>query len=435
MAHNDNRSHLFRGIAENLHIKGNTAGTSNELSLSVLDERSKKADGKSSTTPRLSRLNKVSVFSVENGTSRKEKKSEKKAEKRAEKNAGNAPTGADVAGYALDLSTKGRAARARKRALENPEAEIRRRKSARRARRVIGTVVGVAASIAVIAYAGYHLWSAYQQNMENLTVLGQAMQELETADEVVLAVDELATDGIGDTSDEDLDALIAQMDDARIHINAAAAFGETAYESMEQSADREAALKAQESAAARTELLDDALIIIQAESQARTASTAMQQCWDSLVSADALLKEAAAMVTETTNENVKASEEKTIQARDTLNEAAASLASAQEAYPPADLSVFESYIAKRLEAIEYALASNEAIYIQDKATADEQNALYNEADAEAVEIAQKLPKDPTQPIEDALEADTQETRDSYFDTREAAAQSDAYIRDYLGESQ
>lgn len=425
MAHSDNRSHLFRGIVENLHIKGNTAGTSNELSLSVLDERSKKADGKSSTTPRLSRLNKVSVFSVENGTSRKEKKSEKKAEKRAEKNAG----------YALDLSTKGRAARARKRALDDPEAEIRRRKSARRARRVVGTVVGVAASIAVIAYAGYHLWSAYQQNMENLTVLGQAMQELETADEVVLAVDELATDGIGDTSDEDLDALIAQIDDARIHINAAAAFGDTAYESMEQSADREAALKAQESAAARTELLDDALIIIQAESQARTASTAMQQCWDSLVAADALLKEAAAMVTETTNENVKASEEKTIQARDTLNEAAASLASAQEAYPSADLSVFESYIAKRLEAIEYALASNEAIYIQDKATADEQNALYNDADAEAVEIAQKLPKDPTQPIEDALEADTQETRDSYFDTREAAAQSDAYIRDYLGESQ
>ena len=66
MVRNHGHTPLFRGIAENLHIKGNTAGTSNELSLSVLDERSKKADEKSSSTPRPSRLNKVSVFAVEN---------------------------------------------------------------------------------------------------------------------------------------------------------------------------------------------------------------------------------------------------------------------------------------------------------------------------------------------------------------------------------
>ena len=423
MVRNHGHTPLFRGIAENLHIKGNTAGTSNELSLSVLDERSKKVDEKSSSTPRPSRLNKVSVFAVENRKSRKEKKAE------------SAPTGADVAGYALDLSARGRAARARKRALDDPEAEIRRRKSARRARRIIGTVVGVAASVAVIAYAGFYFWSAYQQNQENLTVLGQAMQELEAADEVVLAADALVTDGIGDTSDEDIQALIASMDDARVHINAAVAFGETAAESMDASADREAALKAQESANARTKLLDGAASIIQAEAQARTASTQIQQCWDSLVEADGLLKEAAAMVTETTNDNVKASEEKTQQAQDLLTSAAESLAAAQDAYPSADLSAFGAYIDKRFEAIGYALASNDAIYIQDKSTADEQNALYNEADAEAVELAQKLPKNPTQPIEDALAADTQQARDDYYATREAAAQSDAYIRDYLGEGQ
>ena len=423
MARNLSHTHLFRGIAENLHIKGNTAGTSNELSLSVLDERREKADGKSSSTPRPSRLNKVSVFAVESRKSRKEKKAE------------GSPTGADVAGYALDLSARGRAARARKRALDNPEAEIRRRKSARRARRIVGTVVAAAASIAVVAYAGVYFWNAYQQNVENLTVLGQAMQELEAADEVVLAADALVTDGLGDASDEDIDSLISRMDDARVHINAAAAFGETAYESMDASADREAALKAQESANARTELLDGATSIIQAEVQARTASTQIQQCWSALVEADGLLKEAAAMVTETTNENVKASEEKTQQANDLLNEASASLSAAQEAYPSADFSDFSAYIDKRLEAIGYALASNDAIYIQDKATADEQNALYNQADAEAVELAQKLPENPAQPVEDALAADTQQARDDYLTTREAAAQSDAYIRDYLGGGQ
>ena len=52
-----------------------------------------------------------------------------------------------------------------------------------------------------------------------------------------------------------------------------------------------------------------------------------------------------------------------------------------------------------------------------------------------MELAQKLPKNPAQPVEDALAADTQQARDDYLTTREAAAQSDAYIRDYLGGGQ
>ncbi len=420
MARNVHRRHPFRGVAESLHVKGSTAGTSNELSLSVLDERREKAGDQKSSTPRLARLNRVSVFSVQTKKNHRDKAP------------GDAPTGADVAGYALDLSSKSRAARARKRALDDPEREIKRRKSARRARRALATVFGLAASAALIGFAAYTIWGAYEKNVENLSILQQAMQELEAADQVVLAADELVTDGIGDTPQEDLDALTAKADDARLHINAAQAFADSAYESMGQSSDREAALKVQDSASARTDMLDDALAIIQAESQARSASDAAQEGWRNVLEADGLLKDAAALVAETTNENVSASQEKTEQARDLLDEASASIAEAQELYPVADFSAFSAYIDKRLEAVEYALASDEAIYIQDKATADEQNALYNQADAEAVEMARKLPDDPSAPVTDALAEGTQDARDKYYTAREAAAQSDAFIRDYLG---
>lgn len=412
----------FKGIAESLHIKGNTAGTSNELSLSVLDERSKNAGERESSTPRLARLNKVSVFAVQTRRGRREKPTS------------DAPTGAEVAGYALDLSARGRAARARRRALDDPEREIRRRKSARRARRVVATVLGLAASASLVAFAFFGIWDAYQRNEENLTLLQQAMTELEAADEVVLEADALATGGLGDTADEDLDALASSADDAKTHINAAIAFAESAYESMGESADREAAVKVKSSAQARETMLDTAFSIIELERQARNASSSLSECWSLVLEADGLLKEAAALVTETTNENVRASQEKSEAARDVLENASSLIDDMREAYPAVDLSGLSAYVDKRLEAIGYAIASDEAIYIQDKATADAQNALYNQADSEAVEIARSLPSDPAELVSEAFEGETRQMKDDYMKTREAAAQSDAFIRDYLGES-
>lgn len=411
--------HPFKGIADSLHIKGNTAGTSNELSLSVLDERSKNAGEKESSTPRPARVNKVSVFAVQAKRSRREK------------TAGNASPKLGIAGRAHELSARGRADRARKRALDDPEGEIKRRKTARRVRRVLATTCGLVSAIALLAALSYGVWNHHQKSQENLTLLEQAMSELEAADKIVLAADAFVTEGIGETPSEELDQLVASADDARTHANAAIAFADSAYEKMGESTDREVAAKVKSSAETREAMLDGALSIISLERQARDASGAIQECWQLVLSADGLLKEAAALVTETTSENVRASQEKSEEALGMLDQALAELAAAQGAYSSADFSLLSSYIEKRMEAIGYAIASDEAIYIQDKATADTQNALYNEADAEAVEIARKLPDDPKKPIADAFEQDTGQMRSGYLEMREAAAQSDAFIRDYL----
>ena len=82
----------------------------------------------------------------------------------------------------------------------------------------------------------------------------------------------------------------------------------------------------------------------------------------------------------------------------------------------------------------YAIASDEAIYIQDKATADEQNALYNEADAKAAELATQLPANPTDPVVQAYETNIQGLLEDYQAARTRAGTADAFLRDYLGDS-
>ena len=60
-----------------------------------------------------------------------------------------------------------------------------------------------------------------------------------------------------------------------------------------------------------------------------------------------------------------------------------------------DLQPYLDYIAVKLESLGYALASNDAILLQDRKTAEDNNRLYNEKDAEAAQLAALLPESPT----------------------------------------
>ncbi len=48
--------------------------------------------------------------------------------------------------------------------------------------------------------------------------------------------------------------------------------------------------------------------------------------------------------------------------------------------------------------------------------------------------AGRLPEKPVQPILDVIDAQTADAQASYLDARKRAAESDAFIRDYLGQS-
>ena len=64
-------THLFKDMATSLHIKKNTAGRSNEISLSVLDGLKSQADDRLGEADQKVRLGDLSIFTV---SPKKEKK-------------------------------------------------------------------------------------------------------------------------------------------------------------------------------------------------------------------------------------------------------------------------------------------------------------------------------------------------------------------------
>ncbi len=398
----------FKGIAANVHIKKNTAGTSNELSLSVLDGRKSQADASLGEADPKVKLGDLSIFTmpskkdkllgaVEDKTpalglgksqdgmrgAAKPAASKPKKQKKEKAAAASMP----VSPSASARRRNERVQRDRQRALVDPEKEIKRRKKNRRIRRVVATTCACiicAGAIGAAAWYGANLYTAHQ---ENLGVLGQAFDELEKADDLVLSMDDMVMADVPDASTAEMEEMTQAMEDAGVHLNAACAFATTASENLGEGPGFEAAAQVVKSAEARRSMMEYASEIISADQAAVASITEIDECWSLVEQADALMKEAAALVTDTTNENVQASQAKSEEATALLYQAQDCLNAVLQAYPDADFEVLSSFIAKRIEQNGYAVASDEAIYLQDKATAESYNEQYNQADADAVELA------------------------------------------------
>lgn len=435
----------FRGIGASVHIKKNTAGTSNEISLSVLDGLKSRADNELGEADPKVKLGDLSLFTV---SSKKDRRLPAKDEKLS---ALPAPAASSASSEKKPVAKKkahpsdrpassrlarerkpSRAQRNRERALRDPEKEIKRRKKNRRVRRFAAIAVASLCCCACIGAAALFAANAYEQSRSNLALLSQAFDEIEKADSLVLSMDDLVMKDESVVTVEELDELEQGMSDAGVHLNAACAFSDEAFQAMGESPGKDAARQVSESADARRDMMKYAEALLHADADARSAVESAEKCWDQVLEADGLMKEAADLVADTTVENVTASQGKSEQAIALLDEAAASLASAQAECPSADFSAIAALIEKKREQNVYAVESDKAIYIQDKATAESFNESYNRADAEAVELAAALPERPAQPILDRLDAQTSETRSRYLDARKRAAESDAFIRDYLG---
>ncbi|MDO4442668.1 MAG: hypothetical protein Q4B69_02210 [Slackia sp.] len=444
--------HPFRDIADSVHIKKNTAGTSNEISLSVLDGLKSRADDRFGEADPKVKLGDLSLYTVESKKDRKlsdrdalktpattslfgASSAKPAPSKGASSRAAASSAGkAGKRGSASSGKKATRAQRNRERALRDPEKEIKRRKKNRRRRRIAFATCGVAACCIAVAAGVMFAADAYDKHQDNLALLSQAFDEIEKADMLVLDMDDKVMEEDADFSDESIEAMAQGIEDAGVHLNAACAFADKAAASMGESSGKDAAYQVNESADARRDMMQYAEALLSADRQAKESVDEVQACWDFVIEADALMKEAAQLVADTTEENVRASQAKTEEALASLEQAQESLARAQQEYPSADFSALSAFIEKKKEQNGYALASDDAIYIQDKATAEAFNEKYNQADAEAVELAKSLPEKPAQPILDRLDAHTSETRESYLDARKRAAESDAFIRDYLGQS-
>lgn len=408
--------HHFWSIASNLHMKRNTAGTSNELSLSVLDGLKSRSD-------------------AQNGAKRG-----KTAASFGTRGASLEPQGASSQDPPLalaapaSLNKESRLQRARARALENPEEEIQRRKRRRRMRRFVLAAAGLSCCIALAAAGVMYASERLEAHDQTMTVLQEGFEELKQADHTILAADAVVTSSADDAALDEISRIQKEFSAAAVHVNAAESLATEASKRLGESADRDAADQLALAASSRRSMMEYAAELMDQDVQAKTALDAVNACWEGVLAADTLMKEAAALVKDTTAENTRASQAKTEDALAQLDEAAFLLTTACEAYENADLDALGAYIAKRQESARYALASDEAIYVQDKATAEEQNRAYNQAEADAALLARDLPDNPAQPILDAFQANTGPLREEYLKVRLSVGEADAFIRDYLSSS-
>lgn len=461
---------LENKITRAAHIKRNTAGTSNELSFSVLDAVKNELDQGHASDSRKGSffgLGAISLFTLPGrrktvATPTKEKGLPLSSGGFVSVDDGSSsgyapilPTGSSSGGSAGESSlADGRASAtlpsnglgSARRSGESsygsswvaPEDEVKRKKASRKRRRFVAFALVACVAVAGVFSAGSWLYQGYSTQKSYVGDLRGALEAVQQVDADMVAFDEnvsavlaladgevmLLSDVESFASKDVLSALgdsLAQpLEVARVCV-----------ENMADSVDKEAASQTVIAVSARQDMISAGSGILQDAREASAAASVALDAWSALLEGDSLVREAAALVTDTTEDNVRASMEKIGEAN-TLFESADSLfAQAGSSYAGADFSAYRSYIAKRIEALGYASASNDAFLARDKDEASKQNDAYNAADKEAAVMAEELPETPVFVVSAASKDATAQLRSDYEAARAQAATADSFLRDYL----
>ena len=446
------------------HIKRHTVGTSNEISFSVLDAAKNELEGDvgKDAAARPSRFGHVSLFTL---PLRRKKSIATPTKERGlllssgEFASAENPTPAsslgtvdvgspksDVAGLTTvptgaprKTAAAGSAAPAAgapapvpSKLVRSPEEEIALRKARRRLHRMLAATLVVVVGLCLAGAGGWYLYQDHQRHLHQVAQLDEALDLIREADETVVALDGIVANPLDAGSLAQADSVLAKLPAALAQLEEADAAARRVSVDLRESDDKEAANQTVAATGARTALIESGRQIVEQAQRADEAARAVREAWQRVVEADGLARDAAALVADTTAEHVTASKDKTNAAVGAFADAQAALEALDSAYADVDLASPLDYVAKRIEAMGYALASDDAFLAKNKEEAVAQNDAYNRADAEAATLAAGLPDDVAQLVFDAYDQATGTLFETYSTARSQAGAADAFLRDYLG---
>ena len=446
------------------HIKRHTVGTSNEISFSVLDAAKNELEGDvgKDAAARPSRFGHVSLFTL---PLRRKKSIATPTKERGlllssgEFASAENPTPAsslgtvdvgspksDVAGPTTvptgaprKTAAAGSAAPAAgapapvpSKLVRSPEEEIALRKARRRLHRMLAATLVVVVGLCLAGAGGWYLYQDHQRHLHQVAQLDEALDLIREADETVVALDGIVANPLDAGSLAQADSVLAKLPAALAQLEEADAAARRVSVDLRESDDKEAANQTVAATGARTALIESGRQIVEQAQRADEAARAVREAWQRVVEADALARDAAALVADTTAEHVTASKDKTNAAVGAFADAQTALEALDSAYADVDLASPLDYVAKRIEAMGYALASDDAFLAKNKEEAVAQNDAYNRADAEAATLAAGLPDDVAQLVFDAYDQATGTLFETYSTARSQAGAADAFLRDYLG---
>ncbi|OUO92355.1 hypothetical protein B5F40_00090 [Gordonibacter sp. An230] len=306
-----------------------------------------------------------------------------------------------------------------------------RRKARRRlSKLLVYTATSLIVGVLVIV-GGWWLYDGYRQHQSNIAYLNDTLSLIAETDEAINRLDDLIADPFAVDSSDAYEEVESSLSEIEEKLDRADERAREASATLRESKAAEAAQQAIETISARYVLIDQGGRIVDAAERAYASIERAREAWDKLLSADASARESSDLVKDTTPENVRSSIDKANEALENFGEAERLFQEAQALYG-VDFSMFGDYIAKREEALRYAITSDEAILAKDKVAAIKGNDLYNAADAQAAAYVKSLPDDPSSPVIDAYESDIDAFENAYSTARLQAGAADAFIRDYLG---
>lgn len=330
-----------------------------------------------------------------------------------------------------------------------PINEIKRRKRARRRRQALIASLVIAVVAVAVGFAATTIGNVIRNN-ENLRLsLFQAIEQISATDEAMLSLDNLIADRVEqrsnyltpenteETSMSEREAEFNKLAPVLKEARAALENDRAAIESLKPSLtgdDSGTADQAITAIDARLAMIEEGSKLVQDSFEAERAVKEAYDGWQLVISADTLSREAAVLASQAGQENTQRALELDRQAKSQLEDACAFFNDVADHIENSDLEDYVAYCEKRIEATGYAIAADQAYIDRNKEALAEQTDLYTKADAEATELAEKLSGDPSEEISRLMEDSLTEEIDSYAEERKRAGQTDAYLREYLGDA-
>ena len=299
----------------------------------------------------------------------------------------------------------------------------RRRKRYRRFSLALVIVI----CLSFLGVGGYWFYQEQVKLSTSVGVLHQSCEIIAASDEVTVSIDNYFQTSFNDETVNTANDLLSELPSVREDLDSARVYAQKARNELEGSQyDKEAADHVLATIVSRETMLDCAEKRLNDDIAAKQAIDALTQAQGCIDEGNALLVQSAQVISDTTEETA---------AKAQFEEARSHIEDAQNYYSSANFDDLLAYLDLKSQAAGEALASNAAILIQDKSTAESHNDAYNQADAEATTLAEKLPSDLTQLVVDSYAINQDALIKEYENARSDAATHDAFLREYLGTEQ
>lgn len=310
--------------------------------------------------------------------------------------------------------------------------EVTRRKRARRARAARSWLI---AAVAVIALVGTGVFFGYRIHQERVDFNDRfhlLIDRFIEIDRTMVEVDSLMVDPLNSVELVKRSEVSDRFATLNRELNATIAAAHELSSSAQTDQDKAALGEMEKAASARSDMLAAAESAFTLSKHVNQLADSATSAWNDVLEGDNVAREATGLANKaSTEDETIVARDKTQQARDVMDGARSTLSQVAKEQPGIDFSSELAYINKRIEALDAAIETSNALLANDRDAARKANDAYNSADGEAASLAGSINTSPAEHVKTAFQSTLEESLQAYSRARETVTSADSSLRAYL----